>query len=131
MIIKIFSNNKVIVYGEFVSMNKGSLSFIEDDEHKTISGLNWGNITPVLFDDKDNILEQETKDLITQLYKDEAYEKLKPMDWKIIKQAETGEYSSEEYDQIKVERQAYRTICQSKIERLNSCKDLTKYKVEL
>mgnify|MGYP001031012694 CR=1 FL=1 len=131
MIIKIFSNSKVIVYGEFVSMNKGSLSFIEENEHKTISGLNWGNITPVLFDENDNMLEQETKDLIAKLYKDEAYEKLKPTDWKVVKQSETSEYSPEEYAQIKAERQGYRTICQEKIEELNSCKDLTKYKVEL
>ena len=121
----------IIEQGEFVSLNKENVSLKKDDEQITLSGVNWSNVTPVLFDENDNILEQETKDLITQLYKDEAYEKLKPTDWKVVKQSETSEYSSEEYDQIKVERQAYRTICQSKIERLNECEDLTKYKVEL
>lgn len=131
MIIKIFSNNKVIVYGEFVSMNKGSLSFIEGGEHKTISGLNWRNITPVLFDENDNILEQETKDLFIRLYKDEAYERLKPSDWKVVKQQETGDYSPEEWYVITAERQAIRSICDDKIARLEECIDLTNYKVEL
>lgn len=131
MIIKIYVNESILEQGEFVSLTKENISFKKEGEIQTLSGVNWDNISICLFDEQDLPLIGETRDLITKLYKDEAYEKLKPSDWKVIKQQETSEYSEIEYEVITVQRQALRDMCQEKINRLNACLDLTNYKIEL
>jgi len=131
MIIKLFNNGQIIEQGEFVSLSNSSIKFKKGEETQELAGVNWNNISPVLYDENDNIIIEETKDIIKKLYKDEAYKKLLPTDWKVIKQQETGDYSPEEWHIITAERQAFRSICDDKIGRLENCTDLTSYKVEL
>jgi len=131
MIIKLFNNGQIIEQGEFVSLSNSSIKVKKEEETQELVGVNWQNVSPVLYDENDNILEQETKDIIKKLYKDEAYKKLLPTDWRVIKQQETGDYSPEEWHITTAERQSIRSICDDKIGRLENCTDLTSYKVEL